>query len=190
MLALQLETRSRASFRARLTRTARNSNPTVANCTCTCTDPTLDTGVQFPCLRTCSCTCTCTDPTVASCVRARTAATPAHLSVRRNFDLRRPQELRPPSSAHCRDAQLVSIDGRCCREWVCPHTHSLVGPDDNFRKRHRRLFAVHLIYMFIHRLRGNVEELECGPMPNVMAALPNIGGALCSTPQSLADAHY
>ena len=22
-------------------------------------------------------------------------------------------------------------------------------------------------------------ELECGPMPNVMAALPNIGGALC-----------
>jgi len=32
-------------------------------------------------------------------------------------------------------------------------------------------------------------ELECGPMPNVMAALPNIGGAVCSTPQSLADAH-
>ena len=25
-------------------------------------------------------------------------------------------------------------------------------------------------------------------MPNVMTALPNIGGALCSTPQSLADA--
>jgi len=25
-------------------------------------------------------------------------------------------------------------------------------------------------------------------MPNVMAALPNIGGALCSTPQSLLDA--
>jgi len=24
----------------------------------------------------------------------------------------------------------------------------------------------------------------------VMAALPNIGGALCSTQQSLADAHY
>ena len=34
------------------------------------------------------------------------------------------------------------------------------------------------------------EELECGPMPNLMVALPNIGGALCSTPQSLADAHY
>ena len=27
-------------------------------------------------------------------------------------------------------------------------------------------------------------------MPNVMVALPNIGGALCSTPESLADAHY
>jgi len=27
-------------------------------------------------------------------------------------------------------------------------------------------------------------------MPNVMVALPNIGGALCSTPQSLADAHF
>jgi len=27
-------------------------------------------------------------------------------------------------------------------------------------------------------------------MLNVMVALPNVGGALCSTPQSLADAHY
>jgi len=34
------------------------------------------------------------------------------------------------------------------------------------------------------------KKLECGPMPNLMVALPNIGDALCSTPQSLADAHY
>ena len=34
------------------------------------------------------------------------------------------------------------------------------------------------------------QKLECGPMPNLMVALPNIGGALSSTPQSLADAHY
>jgi len=34
------------------------------------------------------------------------------------------------------------------------------------------------------------ENWKCGPMPNVMVALPNIGGALCSTPHSLADAHY
>jgi len=27
-------------------------------------------------------------------------------------------------------------------------------------------------------------------MPNLMVTLPNIGGALCSTQQSLADAHY
>jgi len=27
-------------------------------------------------------------------------------------------------------------------------------------------------------------------MPNVMAALPNIGGAVCSTTQGLADSHY
>jgi len=27
-------------------------------------------------------------------------------------------------------------------------------------------------------------------MSNVMVALPNIGGAFCSAPQSLADAHY
>ena len=33
-------------------------------------------------------------------------------------------------------------------------------------------------------------KLECGQMPNVMVALPNTGGAICSTPQSLADAHY
>jgi len=26
-------------------------------------------------------------------------------------------------------------------------------------------------------------------MPNVMVAVPNIGGALCSTPQSLVNAH-
>jgi len=42
---------------------------------------------------------------------------------------------------------------------------------------------------FTHKTRYN--KLECGPMPNVMAALPNVGGALCSTLQSfLADAHY
>jgi len=37
---------------------------------------------------------------------------------------------------------------------------------------------------------SNKIEVECGPVPNVMAALPNIRGTLCSTPQSLADAHY
>jgi len=36
----------------------------------------------------------------------------------------------------------------------------------------------------------NKQVTRNGPMPNVMAALPNIGDALCSMPQSLADAHY
>jgi len=38
--------------------------------------------------------------------------------------------------------------------------------------------------------REKKKKLECGPMPKVMAAMPNIDGALCSMPQSLADAHY
>jgi len=33
-------------------------------------------------------------------------------------------------------------------------------------------------------------RIECGSMPNLMIALPNIGGALCSTPQSLVDVHH
>jgi len=35
-----------------------------------------------------------------------------------------------------------------------------------------------------------MSKLEYGPMTNVMATLLNIGSTLCSTPQSLADAHY
>jgi len=33
-------------------------------------------------------------------------------------------------------------------------------------------------------------KLECGPMHNVMVALPNTGGALCSPPQSFAETYY
>jgi len=33
------------------------------------------------------------------------------------------------------------------------------------------------------------QQLRQSHMPNVMVALPNVGGALCSTPQSLVDAH-
>jgi len=41
-----------------------------------------------------------------------------------------------------------------------------------------------------NKRRKTPEKLECGPAPKVMAALPNIGGALCSAPQSFPDAHY
>ena len=44
-------------------------------------------------------------------------------------------------------------------------------------KRNRKLVKQNRNYKF-------------GPTPNVMVALSNIGGALCSTPQSLADARY
>jgi len=43
---------------------------------------------------------------------------------------------------------------------------------------------------FSYNAAQTLLKLECGQMPNVMVALPNTGGALCSTPQSLADAHY
>jgi len=36
----------------------------------------------------------------------------------------------------------------------------------------------------------NAKILRTTMWANVMVGLPNIGGALCSTPQSLADAHY
>jgi len=51
----------------------------------------------------------------------------------------------------------------------------------------QRMYATHT---HTHTHTHRQIQLECGPMPNVMAALPNIGGILRSTPQSLADAHY
>jgi len=39
-------------------------------------------------------------------------------------------------------------------------------------------------------MAGTIQIIEYRPMLDVMAALANIGGALCSTPQTLADAHY
>jgi len=52
-------------------------------------------------------------------------------------------------------------------------------------------FKMHVVLVLL-LLKGNStlknispkinKLLECGPMPSVMVALPNIGGALCSTP--------
>jgi len=47
-----------------------------------------------------------------------------------------------------------------------------------------------ILVAFLEAVKSNQIKLECGPMPIVIAALPNIGGAVCSTPQNLADAHY
>jgi len=51
-------------------------------------------------------------------------------------------------------------------------------------------FASKLDSVWLIENHRYLNQLECGPMPSVMAALPNTGGALCSTPQSLADVHY
>jgi len=56
-------------------------------------------------------------------------------------------------------------------------------------KRHEKAAILHRDAL-CHKPQEIETKLECGPMPNVMATLPNIGGALCSTPQSFADAHY
>ena len=57
-------------------------------------------------------------------------------------------------------------------------------------KKPKRVWSITNVQSFVQSVVLNYNELECGPMPNLMVALPNIGGALCSTPQSLADAHY
>jgi len=53
-----------------------------------------------------------------------------------------------------------------------------------------RVHVFKRVYMINVYKIGRQCKLECGPMPNLMVALPNAAGALCSTPQSLADAHY
>jgi len=60
-----------------------------------------------------------------------------------------------------------------------------------FELKLKRLVLTNDTKQLCNRLKSlNTIKLECGPMPNVMVALSNIGGAVCSTPQSLADAHY
>jgi len=70
-----------------------------------------------------------------------------------------------------------------CEWWNCPRQHPFNWWD--FCKVGGQV----IIPYKTHRRDELYSELECGPMPNVMAALPNIGGALCSTLQSLADLH-
>jgi len=53
------------------------------------------------------------------------------------------------------------------------------------------IFVIKIVFEIVIEIVIEIYmKLECGPVPNVMVALPNICGALCSTPQSLADAHY
>jgi len=65
-------------------------------------------------------------------------------------------------------------------------TYSIGRPQEERRNHRCKIYNAYICRAAIITFH----ELECGPMPNVMVALPNIGGALCSMPQSLAYAHY
>jgi len=39
-------------------------------------------------------------------------------------------------------------------------------------------FVVYFVVQIVEHQNAQLIELECGPMPNVMAALPNIGGTI------------
>jgi len=76
---------------------------------------------------------------------------------------------------------LQSVHGFCCHDNIAPNA-----------KCQQVLVLTLCLINFYHvsiidfthmRLAAKYTLLECGPMPNVMVALPNIGGALCSTPQ-------
>ena len=65
------------------------------------------------------------------------------------------------------------------------------GAGNTIKEKSSVFSLIRMCYLLSARAyRQQNLELECGPMPNTMAPLPNIGGAICSKPQSLADAHY
>ena len=75
-------------------------------------------------------------------------------------------------------------------EFLPDDHHAAQVLQGRFPLRHRQGHTLQQVILSYYARRRHRLKLECGPMPNVMVALPNIGGALCSTPQSLADAHY
>ena len=75
---------------------------------------------------------------------------------------------------------VLPVDLSCFQTARCDELSIGLSTSDPHRELYTHADAVAIIKVI----------LECAPMPNVMAALPNIGGALSSTPQSLADAQY
>ena len=73
-----------------------------------------------------------------------------------------------------------------------------IGPHSSEKMKYHISYFYNASYNITHCIKRGVKhevhqvqrKPECGPMPNVMVTLPNIGRALCSTLQSLADAHY
>jgi len=79
-----------------------------------------------------------------------------------------------------------------CRKMglLCPFPWGAGSPPNTDRQDRQDNGPVKQGERFYKRSTKNRKNQKCGPMPNVMVALPNIGGAFCSTPQSLADAPY
>jgi len=72
-----------------------------------------------------------------------------------------------------------------------PLQHTVVGPPFNVLISQKyKSISQRTTPGCSNQIKSNQIKLECGPMPNLMVALPNIGGAPCSTPESFADAHY
>ena len=102
--------------------------------------------------------------------------------------------LRPVFSAsrvqHISDLQ-TSANLECMSEMCCTRLAENTGRKNSSSGHHSTTFSG---YVFATKERIDNPKthvkLEYGPMPNVMASQANIVGALCSTPQSLADAHY
>jgi len=94
------------------------------------------------------------------------------------------------SNNQCKNNQYKIVTSSRCSELEA----SANGAKTEVRSKQ---MSLHRVLTYLFRLATNESQivtnqikLECGPMPNLMVALPNTGGALCSTPQSLADAHY
>jgi len=84
--------------------------------------------------------------------------------------------------------QIYRLLGTVFGYFICIHTHlsCYIYTIAHVRKLHTQA-PVNL--EFANRKLKHcitLTKLECGPMLNVMVALPNTGGALCSTSQSLA----
>jgi len=97
-------------------------------------------------------------------------------------------KLQTVSQQSCRISSQLSVRSRTTT------TRGKVRPTNKVRQRHNvghlgenktKLWTLAKMATLFNNIK-----LECGPMPNLMVALPNTGGALCSTLQSLADAHY
>jgi len=101
--------------------------------------------------------------------------------------------IRLPDNSHGQFAMMCQLKtpAVACTASVSRPRYT-VSPTTPYRAGYRHLLQAPgkpLVVEDHYTIQWNT-KLECGPMPNVMAALPNIGGALCSTLQSSADAQY